>query len=642
MNTTRRGFLKAAGVTTLLGAVPAMGAAQEADQVWDASFDVVVMGFGFAGASAAVNAAEAGADVLLIDKAPLDMEGGNSRYCAQLCLSIKPEDREDAITYYKNLRGRYDDQSDEVIEAIVDGLSMNRQWLVDHGMPEEDIISMPFPEYPEFEGAQAATAILYKGSWLSQLYQFMHPLALATPGVTFWPACAAVELVQEGENRAVTGVVVEHDGEPYRIQARNGVVMALGGFENNQQMLQNFVQQPGAYAKGAHFNTGDGVKMAIKVGADLWHMSTLSGADVNFIDPQTGIAAGYALTSATPTNYCTAFTRLSAIVVGGDGTRFMNEAYFPRHGHISYGGTYRSMLVPDNAWCVFDEAARQAGKGYHSWSDGMVEEIEKGWVLKADTLEELAGLTGISPEGLAATVAQYNGFCADGADPVCGRSAEFLTPIGDGPYYAFEVRPTNTNTQGGARRDTACRVLDVDGNPIPHLYSAGEFGSFYADIYNGGGNVGECIFTGIIAGKAAAEPKDDAASAAVVAAQPVDFSQTRPEFEPASDAERVGVATGIGGDLVVKVVLDGDAISAVEVLYDHETPNIGSKAIERIAADIVASQQTVVDILAGATVTSYAMINAVNDALGTGIVVGPETDLEELEASRKASVDQID
>ena len=71
------------------------------------------------------------------------------------------------------------------------------------------------------------------------------------------------------------------------------------------------------------------------------------------------------------------------------------------------------------------------------------------------------------------------------------------------------------------------------------------------------------------------------------------------------------MATGIGGDLVVKVVLDGDAISAVEVLYDHETPNIGSKAIERIAADIVASQQTVVDILAGATVTSYAMINAV-------------------------------
>lgn len=205
MNTTRRGFLKAAGVTTLLGAVPAMGAAQEADQVWDASFDVVVMGFGFAGASAAVNAAEAGADVLLIDKAPLDMEGGNSRYCAQLCLSIRPEDREDAITYYKNLRGRYDDQSDEVIEAIVDGLSMNRQWLVDHGMPEEDIISMPFPEYPEFEGAQAATAILYKGSWLSQLYQFMHPLALATPGVTFWPACAAVGLVQEGENRAGTG-----------------------------------------------------------------------------------------------------------------------------------------------------------------------------------------------------------------------------------------------------------------------------------------------------------------------------------------------------------------------------------------------------------------------------------------------------
>ena len=111
-----------------------------------------------------MNAAEAGADVLLIDKAPLDMEGGNSRYCAQLCLSIRPEDREDAITYYKNLRGRYDDQSDEVIEAIVDGLSMNRQWLVDHGMPEEDIISCLLYTSPPRLRASAPPRLRASGS----------------------------------------------------------------------------------------------------------------------------------------------------------------------------------------------------------------------------------------------------------------------------------------------------------------------------------------------------------------------------------------------------------------------------------------------------------------------------------------------
>ena len=78
-----------------------------------------------------------------------------------------------AIAYYKGLRGLYDDQSDEVIECLVDGLISNYQWMLDHGTAEEDIISCPFPEYPELEGADSARALLYKGSWMSQFYKFV-------------------------------------------------------------------------------------------------------------------------------------------------------------------------------------------------------------------------------------------------------------------------------------------------------------------------------------------------------------------------------------------------------------------------------------------------------------------------------------
>ncbi|MEF9894992.1 MAG: hypothetical protein RR843_04370, partial [Clostridia bacterium] len=89
-----------------------------------------------------------------------------------------------------------------------------------------------------------------------------------------------------------------------------------------------------------------------------------------------------------------------------------------------------TMQVPDNSWCIFDETARLYAPAYPTWSEGMVDEIAKGWVVKADTLEELAQLTGIAPESLLQTVATYNGFCETkidldfGANP--GHVAEAL------------------------------------------------------------------------------------------------------------------------------------------------------------------------------------------------------------------------
>ena len=77
----------------------------------------------------------------------------------------------------------------------------------------------------------------------------------------------------------------------------------------------------------------------------------------------------------------------------------------------------------------------------------------------------------------------------------------------EGPFYALEIGPTMLNTQGGAKRNEKAEVLDVNGNPIPHLYSAGEMGALFADMYNGGGNLGECVAFGRIAGANAAAAK---------------------------------------------------------------------------------------------------------------------------------------
>ena len=637
MLVSRRNLLKSAAATAaaaVAGCAATVAFADEAgtDIVWDAEYDVVVAGFGFAGASASLAAAEAGANVLLAEKAPLNHEGGNSRYAGQICMSLDPADRDTCITYYKNLRGLYTDQSDEVIECIVDGLSTTAQWMLDHGATEEDLVFIPFPEYAEFEGSEGSRAMMYRGIWESQLYKFVHSLVLAEENITFWSDSPVVELIQDRETRAILGVVVEHDGQRYNVHAVNGVVMALGGFENNQAMLQNFCQQPDAYAKGARYNTGDGVKMAIEVGADLWHMSTLSGSDVNFISPLTNNAQAYLTCSNVPGSCFTGFPASSCIIVGGEGKRFVNETYVPRHGHIDYGGTYRTMLVPDNCWCVFDEAARLGGKPYYCWSEGMVDEIENGWIVKADTLEELAGLCGIDAEGLVAQVAQYNQFCADGSDPVCGRLPEYLVPLAEeGPYYAFPIRPTNTNTQGGARRNTACEVVTPRGEAIPHLYSAGEFGSFYCDIYNGGGNIGECFFTGKMAGTAAAAEKDDAFRCGAGAGP--DFTAHRPEFQPEADNEFIGVGSGIGGDLVVKVTTEGEKVSGIEVLYHNETPGIGNKAIDQLCPRLVEEQVVETDAVTGATVTSKALFAAVKDALGMESAADAGIDMEYISSS---------
>jgi succinate dehydrogenase/fumarate reductase flavoprotein subunit/uncharacterized protein with FMN-binding domain len=582
---------------------------------WDAEYDVVVIGFGGAGASAAITAADAGARVLLLEKAPEGEEGGNTRYAAQLVLGLK--DRENGLAYYKALRGNFDNQGDDVIQFIVEGSMANFDWLVSLGADKSKLAYYPYVEYPELPGAAGTTTLLVDGeTWTSKFWQLLRKNVMdRSDKIDVWYASPATRLIQSKDTRIVHGVTVQNDGTFYNVRAINGVVMAMGGFENNDEMLENYAQLASASSKAARYNTGDGIKMAIDVGADLWHMSALSGPDVNFVNPDTGISPGYYFTYTVSAGYATGFTAHNVINVGGGGTRFMNETEAPRHGHIESGGTWFSLLVPQNAWCVFDETARNIAPAYPSWSEGMVDEIAKGWVIKANTIQELAGKTNIDPAALAKTISDYNRYCAQGNDPDFHRDPKFLKPLSTGPFYAFPIRASLTNTQGGAKRNVKCEVLDVWGNPIPHLYSAGEFGSFYTDIYNGGGNLGECAFTGREAGKNAAAPKNDVPRSVMGNKTPVNFRLPLPVYT-AGPNEYIGTGIGIGGDLVVKVTLDSaKKITAVNFLRLHETRGISDRAVTRIPQAIIAANSTNVDTVTGATVTSRAIIQAVNDAL---------------------------
>ncbi|MCI8474669.1 MAG: FMN-binding protein [Oscillospiraceae bacterium] len=245
-------------------------------------------------------------------------------------------------------------------------------------------------------------------------------------------------------------------------------------------------------------------------------------------------------------------------------------------------------------------------------------------IIKANTLTELAKTTGMDPKILADTVSTYNNFAKNGKDLAYGRDPKTMTAISDkGPYYALEILPSILNTQGGPRRNENAEVLDHSGNPIPHLYSAGELGGICAFQYQGGGNIAECVIFGQIAGKNAAAAKSDAPASLVKAASNLvytpgkvsDLVKEGPDVTLSAN-EYLGVShNAMGGDLHVKVTLDNGKITKVEVLDNKETPGIGTKAIESIPDAIVKANSVEVDNVSTATITSKAIKEAVADAL---------------------------
>ena len=624
---SRRAILQGAvlGVAASAMAASAVGAAQAQEEQefersvdWSAEYDVVVIGSGFAGFTAAASAADAGARVLVVEKAPFPLRGGNSRYAYGAFFGCKPENREAFEGYISQVAAACDNPDAAMISAFTEQAMQIIPWFNERG---GDFIQ-PFSggAYVEYAGHDAldyniANAPIYSAAHYNQLANYVD--ALDT--VEVWYDTPAIRLIQDPATRMIHGVTVEHDGATYNVRALDGVVLAAGGFEANPTMVQTYVHLPYAYPKGTLYNTGDGIKMAMAVGADLWSMGATSGPDLDVVNEATGQSyAGGALRmrgyNANPLE-SSGFTLLSAIIVGADGTRFCDESYLPDHGYMDFHGRKITSPYSLPAYVVFDKVAFEQPI-YPIWGTNQ-EKVDEGVIVQADTLEELAKAINLPEDSLTATVQTYNEACASGVDQQFGRNPEYLTALAtEGPYYAVEVKPTFINTQGGPRRNTEAEIIDVWGEPIPHLYGAGECGSMWGDVYPGGGNLTECFAFGRIAGDNAAAPKDDNLRENLLAStEMVSFAQEPPTFSPETDNEFIGVGEGIGGKLYVKIVVDSNAITDVQVIHNYETPGIGDKAVAALPQRILGSQSADVDIVAGASASSRAILAAAADAM---------------------------
>lgn len=581
---------------------------------WSAEYDVIVVGYGMAGATAAVQAADDGAKVLLLEKAEQGHEGGNSRYAGQGFVTVDADKRDEAVEYFKRIRGKYTTPSDEILQVFTDGIISAVDWVAERG-GNAMVTSKGIGEFKDIEGWDLMNSWSINGKIFDAgAYKWLQSeIAERSDSIDVWFEAPGKHLIQDASTGIIHGVVTEVDGKEYNVRAKNGVVLCTGGFENNQQMIQDFLQLPYGYSKGALYNTGDGIKMAMEVGADLWHMGNIAGPDLNAID-ENGRAYGYSIQGVHPL-LSTSFTTNSAIYVGPDGTRFVDESVIPGHGFIDYHGQKLRMPTPMPAYCVFDAKALDKTI-YKVWSEDKSEEIAAGIIVEAKTLAELTEKLGLPEGSLDATVKEYNEFCAEGEDIQLGRNPDTLIPLDKGPYYAFEVVPTFTNTQGGPRRDENGCVLDTNGDPIPHLYSAGECGSIWGDIYQGAGNLAECLVFGRISGSAAAKVKDDVWAGSVMEGKtPVNFVAKEDDAVVLKTGEYLGIGSGMGGDVKVKVTVEGKTIKAVEVVSHNETPVISDTAIAEMPGRIVKANSIDVDGVSGATTTSNAIKDAVNNAL---------------------------
>ncbi len=581
---------------------------------WHGEYDVIVVGYGGAGATASIEAADEGANVLLLEKAPKGQEGGNTRYAGQAVLALEEKNIDKAMEYFKHLRGKYNTPDDTIINSYLSKASESKKWLEFIGA--KNIVKFPFQEY-DYPGGEVMDALIIEGEvFTGKLYATLqNAVESRNDKIEVWYESPAVGLIQDPKTMTVHGVKVENNGRLLNIRAKNGVVLCTGGFENNQQMIQDYLQLPYGYSKAAMYNTGDGIKMAMEAGADLWHMSNIAGPDLNVLNPETNTTFGYAIQGERDV-LSSGFATQNTIFVGADGTRFTDESVLPNHGHIDFHGSWRHMPLSLPAFAVFDETARLSQPIYNSWSEGNIEEIEKGYILKADSIEELAKKIGVNPNNLKKTIRDYNKFCSNRKDTEFNRNPKTLKPINKAPYYAVELVPSFTNTQGGPVRNEKGEILGISGKAIPHLYSAGELGSIFSSIYQGTGNLGEAVAFGRISGKNAANVKYDVLQETVMNGKnPIKAVWTEREETVLKTGEYIGKDRGIGGPIEVKVTVENKIIKGIDVVYHNETRGVSTNAIKTVTDRIVKNQSTEVDVVSGATVTSKAIINAVKDAL---------------------------
>lgn len=585
---------------------------------WKASYDVIVLGFGGAGATAARFAADHGAKVLVVDAAPYGHEGGNTRYSAQLIGTGK--DYQQLEKYYKSLTYPMHLPAD-MVKTFVKGMVHNYDYVkkylgVDKPVSFMKEFKLPMAakaaacqEYPNLPGHETYDYTLVHNAWFdAALWKTLRQKVLDRKDkIDIWLNSRAEHLDQDPKSKAIKGAIIRREHQDIAVFAKKGVVLTVGGFENNQEMIQSYLGAPKLSPLGTIYNRGDGIKMAAEVGAKMWHMWNYESL---------GFLHGLSWDTKAERSILYLGNQLinhgSIFVVTDDGRRYFNETESNRHGHLFDHGTWRVPRTHQHTYLVFDEKQYKAIKKQGIGVDHLDERL-----VKADTLKELAAKMQVNAANFEQTVSDFNHFAKNGRDYQFGRDPKSMTAFSEnGPYYAAKLIYNILNTQGGPERNAQAQIIDQNNKPIPHLYGAGELGGICANQYQGGGNLAECLIFGKIAGENIAQESslDTQASTKLNGINDI-INQEKATVKVGNHQYLGSSNKGIGGKVTVRVTYQNKKIEKVEIVEEHESADVSKKALQVMPQEIVKANSTDVDVVSGASSTSRAIKDAVKDAL---------------------------
>jgi fumarate reductase flavoprotein subunit len=510
---TRRTFLKgilAAGAGVSTGEPSDRQAAQLSDDVqWDESFDVIVVGSGSAGLTAAIAAAENdGGQVLLLEKGvaiggSTAISGGviqaaGTRFQKQFAHVADDAPEKHTEFWLQEGEGLVDP---ELVSLLTTQAPDALEWLTAHGLDYVDVYGEArVPNTPSTLDAPRVHVPAGRGTKAQPGTGSIHVAVLrnfaVNRGVEIRTQAQVTTLVIESD-KTVVGVCALIDGAERYLQARRGVVLATGGIDHNKDLArgvcaQQFWELETGVCLSVPTNTGDGFRLGIALGAGIAGLGGTIGVP--------SVTMG-----AAPLNQ--EIQAIPGIWVNRYGCRFVDEsslysyamrAVYHQEGHL--------------AWAIFDEKVKSLGGAalggvWWPWSEDLSEEIANGKVVRGETLEELAAKIGVNPTQLLFTVNSWNEDMSDGGvDSLYGKTYG-LEELDQPPYYATRVTSINLGSIGGLRINTAAQVVDIAGQPIPRLYAAGMVcGGFFGPYYPGSGAaITATVVLGRIAGRNAAQ-----------------------------------------------------------------------------------------------------------------------------------------
>ncbi|MBI4191010.1 MAG: flavocytochrome c [Betaproteobacteria bacterium] len=447
---------------------------------------LLVVGGGLAGFSAALEAAEQGAEATLIEK--LDAIGGSSAMSGG-CLAFAGTDVqqacgvEDSNALLKRdlIETGQHDNDPSLVDAYVDHQLETYRWLRAHGVE--------FSQSIEASSGQSVPRVHTVDP--ADMVRLLAARCRASGRVTVLMSTPAKRLLRHDEASPVTGVTAVGPDGDMTIQTSDGVVLASGGFCRNPELVNRFAPQ---YAEavfvGGSGNVGDGLLMAWKLGADMRDMAYIKGTfGKHPVD--------------TRNNHSCLAVYKGAIAVNQEGLRFVDES-------ISYKLLGDAVMRQSyhTAYQIFDQPIFESGDDRVRILD-FGRRMEEGLIVKADTLEALARQIEVPWDALRETVERYNRGADAGHDPQFGRKTLVhnhgeLRRIEQGPFYAYPSTAAVFGTYCGLRIDHAMRVIDVFGECIPGLYAAGEVvGGFHGGAYMTGSALGKAAVFGRLAARSA-------------------------------------------------------------------------------------------------------------------------------------------